>query len=414
MEASSQNKRVDARQRWTSEHQQQAEELHAQGLSYRAISRELGFHHNTVRCRLDPAAQEKQLEQKRRHHAANKEEAKKKCREWYWANVEKARQFARDYYWANRDKCRERSDQWRRDNLKQHRESCRRWVARNPEKAKEVARRADQKWREQNPEKVREKAAKYRKANRQKINEKERIRRQQDPKRLREIKRRWREANPSFVCGVRRPWTSGEQRTVEALRAHGMSLELIGRTIGRSATSIAYKLNPEHYRTMRQRWRMQNRERERANAQRWLQINRAKIQERAKLWRQANPEKSREATRKRHAMRRAARRQSIVPLSSDGKAQRFAIFSNRCAYCGRNQSLSVDHVLALNAGGLDEISNIVPACQTCNSSKRASPVEEWYRRQPFFTDSRWQKIQKHCPASTVGQLPLAFDSASAA
>jgi hypothetical protein len=291
METSSQNKQPDARQRWTSDHQQQAEELHAQGLSYRAIGRELGFSHTTISCRLDPAVHKKKLEQKRRHHAANREERKKKSREWYWANVEKARQIARDYYWANWDECRKKSDQWRRNNLERHRENCRRWVARNPEKARETMRRASQRWREQNPEKAKEKQIRYREANRAKV---------------------------------------------------------------------------------------------------------------------------RERTRKRQSMRRAARRRAILAFNAEQIEMQKKLFGHKCAYCGSSDRLSIDHVMALAAGGLDEISNILPACLTCNCSKQSWPVEEWYRKQPFFTESRWRKIRRHCPAATIGQLPLAFNSTSAA
>jgi hypothetical protein len=65
-------------------------------------------------------------------------------------------------------------------------------------------------------------------------------------------------------------------------------------------------------------------------------------------------------------------------------------------------------VLALTKGGLDEAVNIIPACTACNSSKNNSPVEAWYNRQPFFAATRWRKIQRHCPAAVVGQLPLAL------
>jgi 5-methylcytosine-specific restriction endonuclease McrA len=72
------------------------------------------------------------------------------------------------------------------------------------------------------------------------------------------------------------------------------------------------------------------------------------------------------------------------------------------------QRLTVEHVLALTKGGLDEAANIIPACTACNSSKNNSPIEDWYRQQPWFMDARWRKIQRHCSAAVVGQLPLAL------
>ena len=43
-----------------------------------------------------------------------------------------------------------------------------------------------------------------------------------------------------------------------------------------------------------------------------------------------------------------------------------------CAYCG-DQADSVDHVIAINNGGTDDINNLVAACLSCNSGFRDRP-----------------------------------------
>jgi 5-methylcytosine-specific restriction endonuclease McrA len=143
----------------------------------------------------------------------------------------------------------------------------------------------------------------------------------------------------------------------------------------------------------------------------------AAYSESSRRWRKANPEKIREKARRRNAWKRAARRAALHPVTRAQIDARFAIWGNRCAFCGadaphqRNhgrQRLTVEHVLALTKGGLDEASNIIPACSACNSSKSNSPIEDWYRQQEWFTEPRWAKIRKHCPAAVVGQLPLAL------
>jgi hypothetical protein len=160
-----------------------------------------------------------------------------------------------------------------------------------------------------------------------------------------------------------------------------------------------------------------NRDRMREYCRRYREANLEKAREYCRQWRKANIDKQRQASRRRSAWKRAARRRALQPVTQQQIDARFGLWSNRCAFCGvaadhqRNRGyerLTVEHVLALTKGGLDEAPNILPACSTCNSSKNNSPVEDWYRRQQFFAATRWRKIQRHCPAAVVGQLPLAL------
>lgn len=73
---------------------------------------------------------------------------------------------------------------------------------------------------------------------------------------------------------------------------------------------------------------------------------------------------------------------------------RFELFDNACAYCGSKEALTLDHFIPLSKKGPDCLENIVPACLSCNCSKNAIDCEEWYSRQPFFSEERWQKILK--------------------
>lgn len=48
-------------------------------------------------------------------------------------------------------------------------------------------------------------------------------------------------------------------------------------------------------------------------------------------------------------------------------------YGNRCAYCGKKPGqLTQDHVIPLSKGGGTIAENIVPACKSCNSKKRAN------------------------------------------
>lgn len=80
-------------------------------------------------------------------------------------------------------------------------------------------------------------------------------------------------------------------------------------------------------------------------------------------------------------------------------------FNNCCAYCGlpieqhkkkyngilKNMDLHKEHV---NHEGANDLSNCVPACNFCNSSKKTHDMEKWYREQSFFSEEKLIKIYK--------------------
>jgi hypothetical protein len=246
----------------------------------------------------------------------------------------------------------------------------------------------------------------------------------------------------------RRPWTDADQQQADAMRAEGLGYAEIGRRIGRHPSTVRCKLSTEASAATREavrRYREAHRseareyalaryyaniEDQRKKNSKWRKNNPEKKRSAQRRWDLANPEKrrenrlrsyrsdlarSREKARSRCAFRRSTRRIALLPVTRAAIDARFALWDNRCAFCGvdaahqRNhgrERLTVEHVLALTKGGLDEASNIIPACTACNSSKNNSPIEDWYRQQEWFTEARWRKVQRHCPAAVVGQLPL--------
>jgi len=108
--------------------------------------------------------------------------------------------------------------------------------------------------------------------------------------------------------------------------------------------------------------------------------------------------------------RRKAQMRDSVAIQVKGREirARFAEFGHRCAYCGADGDLHIEHVVPISKGGPHSIGNIIPACKDCNFSKRDSEVETWYRSQPFFSELRWRKICRVLgwQRSSVGQLAL--------
>lgn len=64
-----------------------------------------------------------------------------------------------------------------------------------------------------------------------------------------------------------------------------------------------------------------------------------------------------------------------------------ACYDYKCAYCGnKSRRLTKDHIMAVSRGGEDSMTNIVPACSTCNFSKSSRRLQDW---------PRFYKLQLH-------------------
>jgi hypothetical protein len=76
-------------------------------------------------------------------------------------------------------------------------------------------------------------------------------------------------------------------------------------------------------------------------------------------------------------------------------------FNNACAYCemtlGKhielfNEDLHKEHVLN---EGLNDLSNCIPSCRLCNSSKNVKDTAEWYGQDnPVYSEERLCKINR--------------------
>jgi hypothetical protein len=70
-------------------------------------------------------------------------------------------------------------------------------------------------------------------------------------------------------------------------------------------------------------------------------------------------------------------------------------FDNQCAYCGKRKKLTFEHFVPFSKGGSFGKENIIPACNTCNSSKNDMDYYTWYRNQSFYDETREQRVMKY-------------------
>ena len=134
-------------------------------------------------------------------------------------------------------------------------------------------------------------------------------------------------------------------------------------------------------------------EERRAYGREWIRNNAERAREAMRRWRKNHPEEHAAQSRARYAhdpakikriiesspnraaVRRAMhsrRRDRVRGLPSFTAAEWQALvaeYAGRCAYCGADGPLQVEHRLPLSAGGSNTIDNILPACSACNLRK---------------------------------------------
>lgn len=112
----------------------------------------------------------------------------------------------------------------------------------------------------------------------------------------------------------------------------------------------------EYYR----KWRNNNYEKKRAYDSEY-----------GKKYRKEHPEKSKEYDHRRRAKEKNS---GGGGFTKDEWEQLKKDYNYLCAYCGRKKPLTIDHIIPLDGGGLHDISNMIPACKSCNSGKQAKPL----------------------------------------
>jgi len=67
-------------------------------------------------------------------------------------------------------------------------------------------------------------------------------------------------------------------------------------------------------------------------------------------------------------------------------------FNNRCAYCGEKLPLAQEHFMPVVKGGEYTHNNIIPSCQSCNSSKGTKDFFTWYPKYKYYSKKREKYI----------------------
>lgn len=93
--------------------------------------------------------------------------------------------------------------------------------------------------------------------------------------------------------------------------------------------------------------------------------------------------------------RRAMKKMLPYTLTIEEWEEVKATFDYKCVYCGIDKDLHQDHFIALSKGGGYTKKNILPSCQSCNSSKGDKDFVDWYRSNANYSKGRKNKILEY-------------------
>lgn len=129
---------------------------------------------------------------------------------------------------------------------------------------------------------------------------------------------------------------------------------------------------------MLRNWVEANRELTRAYARAGYQRRKDAFKKQAREWKRKNPEKHSRIMCIQNARRRA-RKAGVGGggITSAQWKELVRLANGVCAYCLLSEARSADHFVPLSAGGLDAVTNILPACISCNSRKGAKRPDVW-------------------------------------
>lgn len=135
-------------------------------------------------------------------------------------------------------------------------------------------------------------------------------------------------------------------------------------------TKAWHAAHPDTIKQTKRRYKVKHREKVQADGRAWYKKDYT-----------TNPQKY-YAKRKAQRAKRAGAKGNMTPAEWQFRLEEF---NQCCAYCLRpftntsGEDATQDHMTPLSNGGAHTFDNVIPACRSCNSSKRARSIVEWLR-----------------------------------
>jgi len=193
-------------------------------------------------------------------------------------------------------------------------------------------------------------------------------------------------------CGTEKPATN------EYFGAHKTCKDGLRNQCKECKNKYSKKYNPKYYEN--------NKEKTKEQAKEYRNNNKEKVKESKNKYRLTHLEEERMSKRIYlinnrdkvnlcHQKRKAKKRKLPRNLTVEQWEKIKSDFNNSCAYCGSKLPLAQEHFIPLSKGGEYTVNNIIPSCQSCNSSKRDKSFFEWYKNYEFYSKEREEFILKY-------------------
>jgi len=131
------------------------------------------------------------------------------------------------------------------------------------------------------------------------------------------------------------------------------------------------------------------------NYKEYYKENRSDILDYQKEYKSKNPELIKEIGKRRDNKRKILKIENGGFYTEEEWNNCLSFFDYKCCYSGQiltDKNISIEHIIPIIKGGINNIYNIVCCDTHVNSSKGSKDMEDWYREQEFFSEQRLQKI----------------------
>lgn len=196
-------------------------------------------------------------------------------------------------------------------------------------------------------------------------------------------------------CGKELPATTEyftvDKKTKSGLRPRCKECDRQYRLENKDRIKKYYEENKEALVEYSRKYREENRGRIKKHKRKYCEKNK----ERMKKYNRKHREENKEYYRSYMQRRRSLKNTLVSTLTINQWQHAQSYFNHGCAYCGSATTLEQDHFWPLSRGGGYTVTNIIPACRSCNSSKHNKLFEEWYPTHESYSPEREAKIYEY-------------------